>query len=68
MNPRCYILRFSPQSFLGSTDILSVSPYKVMADILFNDAELGEQTVNIPVTEYPMCNLVKISGFRRQVV
>ena len=32
-----------------------------MAAILFNDAEPVEQSVNIPSTEGPMCNLVKIS-------
>ena len=31
-----------------------------MAAILFNDAEPFEQSVNIPLTEDPMWNLVKI--------
>ena len=31
-----------------------------MVDILFNDAELCEQIDNIPSTESPMWNLVKI--------
>ena len=31
-----------------------------MTDILFNDAEQFKQSDNMPLTEGPMCNLVKI--------
>ena len=31
-----------------------------MTDILFNDAERFKQSDNMPLTEGPMCNLVKI--------
>ena len=48
------------QSFL-STGKVDFLPYMGITTILFNDAEPIEQTVRIPSTEGPMCNLVKIS-------
>ena len=35
-------------------------PYMVMAAIVFNGAEPFEQIVNIPLSDGPMSNLVKI--------
>ena len=46
--------------FVLEKKLLSVFTIMGMADILFNDAELFEQSVNIPSTEGPMWNLVKI--------
>ena len=43
--------------------IFSVFPYLGMTTILFNDAELFEQIDNIPSTEGPKCNLMKIGQF-----
>ena len=54
--------KIQPQSFLsiGEKDFQVFLPYMGMAAILFNDAEPFEQSVNIPLTEGPMWNLVKI--------
>ena len=54
--------KIQPQSFLrtGEEDFQVFLPYMGMAAILFNGVEPFEQSVNIPSTEGPMWNLVKI--------
>ena len=51
-----------PQSFLssGEEDFQVFLPYMSMAANLFNGVEPFEQILNIPSTEGPIWNLVKI--------
>ena len=55
--------KIQPQNFLrtGEEDFYVFLPYMGMAAILFNGAEPFEHIVNIPSTEGPTWNLVKIS-------
>ena len=53
--------KIQPQSFHSTEDedFKCFLPYMGMTAILFNGAESFEQSVNIPLTDGPMWNLVK---------
>ena len=48
--------KIQPQSFLGSGE----EDFWYFLAILINSEEPFEQIVNIPLTDDPMCNLVKL--------
>ena len=54
--------KIQTQSFLSTweEDFYVFLPYMGMTAILFSDAEPFEKSVNIPSTEGPMWNLVKL--------
>ena len=59
---KCYIPRFSLEAFLVRKKNIfrCFLPDMSMKAILFNDAEWFEQINNMPSTEGPKCNLLKI--------